>query len=196
MSSAANPLLKPLSMADACLTCLPAQFTTKTSYPFLAITSKPIKLHISCSSTSLFLPTSLLKRKNLSSPLISFVAQTSDWAQQDGENTLTEERKVEEGELNWENEEDGEIEATISDWESEGQEGGESGGEEDFVKGSEEESYPEPPEDAKIFVGNLPYDIDSEKLAQLFDQAGVVEVAEVKFFNLIVQVLLVSFKFT
>ncbi|TKW11714.1 hypothetical protein SEVIR_6G251100v4 [Setaria viridis] len=37
----------------------------------------------------------------------------------------------------------------------------------------------EPPEEAKVYVGNLPYDLDSEGLAQLFDQAGVVEVAEV-----------------
>ncbi|XP_042064570.1 28 kDa ribonucleoprotein, chloroplastic-like isoform X2 [Salvia splendens] len=33
-------------------------------------------------------------------------------------------------------------------------------------------------EEAKLFVGNLPYDIDSEKLAQLFYQAGVVEISE------------------
>ncbi|NP_001149184.1 uncharacterized protein LOC100282806 [Zea mays] len=37
----------------------------------------------------------------------------------------------------------------------------------------------EPPEEAKVYVGNLPYDVDSEGLAQIFDQAGVVEVAEV-----------------
>lgn len=37
----------------------------------------------------------------------------------------------------------------------------------------------EPPEEAKIFVGNLPYDVDSEQLAQLFQQAGVVEISEV-----------------
>ncbi|KAJ0564053.1 putative RNA recognition motif domain, nucleotide-binding alpha-beta plait domain superfamily [Helianthus annuus] len=43
----------------------------------------------------------------------------------------------------------------------------------------EEESYSEPPEDAKIFVGNLPYDLDSEKLAELFSSSGVVEIAEV-----------------
>lgn len=42
-----------------------------------------------------------------------------------------------------------------------------------------EESYSEPPEEAKVFVGGLPFEIDSEKLAQLFDQAGVVEIAEV-----------------
>lgn len=46
-------------------------------------------------------------------------------------------------------------------------------------EGEGEEEYPEPPEDAKLFVGNLPYDFDSEKLAQLFEQAGVVEIAEV-----------------
>lgn len=39
--------------------------------------------------------------------------------------------------------------------------------------------FSEPPEEAKIFIGNLPYDVDSEKLAQLFEQAGVVEIAEV-----------------
>nr|P19682.1 RecName: Full=28 kDa ribonucleoprotein, chloroplastic; Short=28RNP; Flags: Precursor [Nicotiana sylvestris]pir/S12109/ ribonucleoprotein, 28K, precursor - common tobacco [Nicotiana tabacum]CAA37880.1 unnamed protein product [Nicotiana sylvestris] len=43
----------------------------------------------------------------------------------------------------------------------------------------ETEEYQEPSEDAKLFVGNLPYDIDSEGLAQLFQQAGVVEIAEV-----------------
>lgn len=43
----------------------------------------------------------------------------------------------------------------------------------------EEEGYPEPPEEAKLFVGNLPFDIDSEKLAQMFERAGVVEISEV-----------------
>lgn len=42
-----------------------------------------------------------------------------------------------------------------------------------------EEEYQEPPEEAKLFVGNLPYDVDSERLAGLFEQAGVVEIAEV-----------------
>ena len=51
-----------------------------------------------------------------------------------------------------------------------------SGGEEGYAA-------TEPPEEAKIYVGNLPYDVDSERLAQLFDQAGVVEVAEVSLPN-------------
>ena len=42
----------------------------------------------------------------------------------------------------------------------------------------------EPPEEAKLFVGNLPYDVDSQKLAELFEQVGTVEVAEVKFLAL------------
>ncbi|KAG0542836.1 hypothetical protein BDA96_02G138200 [Sorghum bicolor] len=47
------------------------------------------------------------------------------------------------------------------------------------VEDEEVGEYVEPPEEAKVYVGNLPYDVDSERLAQLFEQAGVVEVAEV-----------------
>ncbi|XP_059289337.1 28 kDa ribonucleoprotein, chloroplastic-like [Lycium barbarum] len=58
----------------------------------------------------------------------------------------------------------------------------EGGGEQEEVVVDDEgevEEYQEPSEDAKLFVGNLPYEIDSEGLAQLFQQAGVVEIAEV-----------------
>ncbi|CAH1430408.1 unnamed protein product [Lactuca virosa] len=54
--------------------------------------------------------------------------------------------------------------------------------EEDATNEEEEEeaeSYSEPPEEAKLFVGNLPYDFDSEKLANLFNSAGVVDIAEI-----------------
>nr|ACJ84773.1 unknown [Medicago truncatula] len=44
---------------------------------------------------------------------------------------------------------------------------------------SAEGYFVEPPEDAKLFVGNFPFDVDSEKLAMLFGQAGTVEIAEV-----------------
>jgi len=44
-----------------------------------------------------------------------------------------------------------------------------------------EEEYSEPSEDAKLFVGNLPFDVDSEKLAHLFEQAGIVEIAEIVY---------------
>lgn len=56
---------------------------------------------------------------------------------------------------------------------------GESSTEGGFEESETEEGFVEPPEDAKIFVGNLPYDVDSQKLAMLFEQAGTVEIAEV-----------------
>uniref|UniRef100_A0A2P2IWS3 RRM domain-containing protein n=1 Tax=Rhizophora mucronata TaxID=61149 RepID=A0A2P2IWS3_RHIMU len=37
----------------------------------------------------------------------------------------------------------------------------------------------EPVQEARVYVGNLPYAVDSEGLAQLFNQAGIVETAEV-----------------
>ena len=97
------------------------------------------------------------------------MAQTSDWAQQ--------EEEEEEGGLTWDSEGGEEIEASGSEeaWEGEVGEDGEEG------EGNED-TFSEPPEEAKLFVGNLSYDIDSEKLAQLFDEAGVVEIAEVKFY--------------
>ena len=45
---------------------------------------------------------------------------------------------------------------------------------------SEGGDFPEPPEEAKLFVGNLAYDVDSQALAMLFEQAGTVEIAEVE----------------
>ncbi|CAL9075949.1 unnamed protein product [Musa textilis] len=82
-------------------------------------------------------------------PLPPFVAQTSGWTLQEEE----EENELEDGGFGLE-----------------GLEGETADG---------VEPYGEPAEEAKLFVGNLPYDMDSEKLAQLFDRAGVVEVAEV-----------------
>ncbi|XP_056862110.1 31 kDa ribonucleoprotein, chloroplastic-like isoform X1 [Raphanus sativus] len=40
---------------------------------------------------------------------------------------------------------------------------------------------PEPPEEAKLFVGNLAYDVESQALAMLFEQAGTVHHALLKF---------------
>uniref|UniRef100_A0A5B7B478 RRM domain-containing protein n=1 Tax=Davidia involucrata TaxID=16924 RepID=A0A5B7B478_DAVIN len=187
MSCAAKPIFKPLSMANGCLVSLPTIFSSRISYSYLSIPSKPIKLHLSCSYSS-SLPASLsLKKKTHSSTTVTFVAQTSDWAQQDDKTAIIEEE--EEEEVSWENQEVDDTEARISDWEGVGEgeeeEGAieaigdatESGGEDGFVEA--EESYPEPSEDAKVFVGNLPYDVDSEKLAQLLEQAGIVEIAEV-----------------
>ncbi|XP_010250975.1 PREDICTED: 28 kDa ribonucleoprotein, chloroplastic-like [Nelumbo nucifera] len=182
MASVTTSLVKPLSMADGCLSSISTLFIPKASHHFLSLPSKPIKfLHLSCSSSSLPFPSCVsLRKKFSSSNVIALVAQTSDWAQQEEENEIEEEG------LNWENQEGEETEALLSDWEGEAddsatEESGVEDGAESGVDGFVEEtvSYPEPPEEAKLFVGNLPYDLDSEKLAQLFDQAGIVEVAEV-----------------
>lgn len=85
-------------------------------------------------------------------------------AQQDDDSTLVLDDQQQDGE-------------SFLDFEASG-----DAGESDEAEGeaeAEAEEYQEPPEDAKLFVGNLPYDIDSEGLAQLFQQAGVVEIAEV-----------------
>jgi hypothetical protein len=50
-----------------------------------------------------------------------------------------------------------------------------------------EMDYPtvvEPPEEAKVYIGNLPYDVDSKGLALLFKQASVFEIAEVRVLSL------------
>lgn len=125
--------------------------------------------------------------------VVSLVSRTSDWARQEEE---VEESAEGEEELEWEGENkkfgllDGEgPEDGVSEWEGENQEGAEGVGEvtaegdgsenEGFLEGVEDDSFAEPPEEAKLFVGNLPYDVDSEKLAHLFERAGIVEVAEV-----------------
>ena len=81
--------------------------------------------------------------------------------------------------VTWENEEVEGPDAQASDWESEGEGAVTEAISDDGVVDDGEDSYSEPPEEAKVFVGNLPYDVDSERLARLFEQAGVVEIAEV-----------------
>ncbi|CAN6575043.1 unnamed protein product [Malus baccata var. baccata] len=151
MASATAALLKPLSSSETCLAAVPpALFALQNQYPILSLPSKPTKLsQISCSFTPSL--SSFLSLKHKSLPLLR-VAQTSDWAQ---EEELKEEA------------------------ESAEEEGAEESSGDGVLAVGEEEYYPEPPEEAKLFVGNLPYDVDSEKLANLFNDAGVVEIAEV-----------------
>ncbi|KAJ4961465.1 hypothetical protein NE237_021375 [Protea cynaroides] len=164
MASASTHLFKPLSKTDGCLTSPSNLFATKAACPFISLPAKPINLlHLTCSSSSSFPSWLSLKKKISPSTGIALVASTSDWPQQE------EKSEVEE------------TEARVSNWEVEGEEevteGVSAGG--GFVEEEGEEAYTEPPEEAKLFVGNLPFDIDSEKLAKLFDQAGVVEISEV-----------------
>uniref|UniRef100_A0A2N9IMA5 RRM domain-containing protein n=1 Tax=Fagus sylvatica TaxID=28930 RepID=A0A2N9IMA5_FAGSY len=156
-------------MAESCLISTPTFFTTKNQYPFLSLPSKPIKLtHLSVLSSPSFPSWVSLKNKSSTFHVVPLVAQTSDWAQQEEEG---EQNQVEKG-FSWENQGSEETVASAAT-----DDGEEISG--DGVLGGSEEFYPEPPEEAKLFVGNLPYDIDSEKLAEFFNEAGVVEIAEV-----------------
>ncbi|RDX74639.1 RNA-binding protein CP31B, chloroplastic, partial [Mucuna pruriens] len=136
--------LKSLTMAESCLLSSPSSLLyTKTKSLLFSPPSKPLTLQFSRLNSSPSLSLSLAARTHRS-PVLTLVAQTSDWAQQ--EQGLAE---TEEGLSNWEPNTD------------------------------EDEGFIEPPEEAKLFVGNLPYDVDSQKLAMLFEQAGTVEIAEV-----------------
>ncbi|KAF9667949.1 hypothetical protein SADUNF_Sadunf15G0076200 [Salix dunnii] len=174
MYATASSTLKPLLMAETCICSIPSIFTSKPPLKPLPILQRPVKLQLSYSHS---LSTFSVKHKTHLSLTTPFVAQTSDWAQQQEENnTTTTLAESEQGDSIWENEESNDFEGKVSDWEAEGEDAAAS--ETEAVRG-DEEGFVEPPEEAKIYVGNLPYDVTSEKLAMLFDQAGTVEIAEV-----------------
>ncbi|MBA0757221.1 hypothetical protein Gotri_020331 [Gossypium trilobum] len=161
-----SSITKPISMADSCcLVCIPSLFITCSKSPsILSFPPKRINLLLSSSHSSTSLT---LKTKTHFSSLVSFVAQTSDWAQQEEENDAT---------ITIDDEESG-IEAKWENDESDGPEGEDAVFEEQ--SGDSEEEGSEPSEEAKLFVGNLPSDVDSQSLAMLFEKAGTVEIAEV-----------------
>ncbi|XP_073036172.1 28 kDa ribonucleoprotein, chloroplastic-like [Primulina eburnea] len=158
------------------LVTVPARFTmskASCSYPYLSVTFKPVKSHFSsscCSSSSISFHSIFAMSKKETLLRVSVMS-----GQQEGNNpaVLEEERGEEEevlqGIVNWDmseneavgEESDGVVEAV-----------GDAGEDDGYVE-------VEPPEEAKVFVANLPYDVDSEKLAQIFEQAGVVEISEV-----------------
>ncbi|CAN0891356.1 RNA-binding protein CP31B, chloroplastic, partial [Linum grandiflorum] len=142
------------SMAESCFLSSHSLFTTpRTPLLSLSIPSRPLKLHLLSQSFSLK-PTVVTHFPSL----IPFVSQTSDWAQQDEQT------------------------ATVADAGEEEEEDEPVAGESyDEEEDDDDEGFlPQvPPEDAKVFVGGLPFDVDSEKLAMLFEQAGIVEIAEV-----------------
>ena len=43
----------------------------------------------------------------------------------------------------------------------------------------EDHDYPPLPKGTKLYVGNIPFDIDSEGLAKMFDESGVFKMVEV-----------------
>ncbi|XP_074287858.1 28 kDa ribonucleoprotein, chloroplastic-like [Silene latifolia] len=143
---------------------------TTTTNPFLKTLAISITTPSLQKPTSLFLPKSLfftkptkqftlsLQKSTIFAPL--FVAQTSDWEQESSTNAVLDEEEEEEEEaaVSWDMPQD------VSEPEASGFE--------------TEDGFSQPPEDAKLYVGNLPYDVDSEKLANMFDGAGGVEIAE------------------
>jgi nucleolin len=149
--SATSQVFKPLSITDSRLRSAPS---LETAFSYLLVAQKPSKLRLHCSH-------SLPLRRKLRSPssLVTLAAQ-SDWAQPEDDNTVATIEQDEEPQ-----------------W---GVAGSESSAEGGFVE-KDEEPTSEPSEEAKLFVGNLPYDVDSQKLAELFEQAGVVEIAEVVY---------------
>ncbi|KAL1201232.1 31 kDa ribonucleoprotein [Cardamine amara subsp. amara] len=156
-SSIVTSSLKPLAMADSCSSTLfsshPSISTissSRTHSPNFSLLTGRINLPLSFSHFSLSLK---IKTHLKKSPFVSFVAQTSDWAEEEDEEGDVSEGDASEGDAS-----EGDV--------SEG----------DVSEGG---SFPEPPEEAKLFVGNLAYDIDSQALAMLFNQAGTVEIAEV-----------------
>ncbi|KAL2962084.1 hypothetical protein AAZX31_17G121700 [Glycine max] len=151
LSLSTVPAFNSLTMAESCLLSLPSLFYAKNKTLSLSIPTNPLNLQFPCSNSSLFPLTTKTTRH---SSLLTFVAQTSGWA-----------KEGEEEEAAWENQGD-------TAW------GTEEGGD-DIEDGGEGGFAEEEAEEVKIFVGNLPFDFDSEKLASLFEQAGTVEVAEV-----------------
>ncbi|KAL6524553.1 hypothetical protein OROHE_016224 [Orobanche hederae] len=156
MSLAAKTIANPTLMAANVIPSSAASLFTisKVSYshPCLSIPFKPLKFHLSCSySSSLSLTNSLsLKKKE---PL-SRVSVISAQQEENSPVVLEDQGQEFEGNFNWD----------VSGDDDEGQ---------------ESDGYVEPSEEAKVYVGNLPYDVDSEKLAKIFEKAGIVEVAEI-----------------
>ncbi|KAK7411066.1 hypothetical protein VNO78_02434 [Psophocarpus tetragonolobus] len=141
--------LSPITMAESCLLSSHSSLFHNVTKPLLfSPPSKPLTLHFPCLNPSSYLS---LSTRTHRSPVLPLVAQTSDWAQQEEDDTDTL---------------PDETQAGLSDWEPNGEV-------------PEDDAFIEPPEEAKLFVGNLPYDVDSQKLAMLFEQAGTVEIAEV-----------------
>ncbi|KAG8383032.1 hypothetical protein BUALT_Bualt05G0142100 [Buddleja alternifolia] len=52
----------------------------------------------------------------------------------------------------------------------------------------DEDSAVEPAEEARLFVGNLPYQVDNEELGEVFDVARLVQTAEAYVGNLPLEV--------
>ncbi|CAA7037295.1 unnamed protein product [Microthlaspi erraticum] len=190
-SSIVTSSLKPLAMADSSSSTIfshPSISTicsSRTRSSNFALLSGRTNLPLSFSRFSLSLKTKTHLKK---SPFVSFAAETSGWTDEEGgeesvggASVAVEENEPEVEENEPEAEENEPIvdenEPIVDENEPEVEESEpEVDGEGDVSEGGD---FPEPPEEAKLFVGNLSYDVDSQALAMLFEQAGTVEIAEV-----------------
>lgn len=164
---------KPLSMATFLLSSSPSIFPAKT-HQHISLPFKPINLHLSSSSS--FKPFSIQNKPHFPRTVTFVTSQEEDNTlvlQPDEQPTWENENLEPEPADSADDDETNDDTGVVSEWGNETSETEDSGPVETEVFD----------EDAKIFVGNLPYNVDSEQLAQLFQQAGVVEISEVKFIN-------------
>ncbi|KAJ8429430.1 hypothetical protein Cgig2_015719 [Carnegiea gigantea] len=165
MTTAANPFSKTLPISNTCSATslhIPSIFNLKSL--FLSISWKPNKLPLSLSLSSPQISSFSLQKPTLSSRLISCVSQASGWGQEGPSAVLDEQGSDPDG-TNW-----GAQDFGVGDSEGEVS---------DVGPEDDGEGFREPPGNAKLYVGNLPFDVDGEKLARTFEGAGIVEVAEV-----------------
>ncbi|KAL8041847.1 hypothetical protein ABFX02_09G010600 [Erythranthe guttata] len=152
MSFVAKPALKPASMAtNGCFTSVPSLFTTsRASYSHPNLSIRFKPVQFQL-NCSYSSSISLPAFSSLKKKETLIRVSIVSALQEEGNPVLVEEQEEGfQGNFNW---------------------GAASGTENDVVA--------EPSEEAKVYVGNLPYDVDSDKLAKLFEDAGVVEIAEI-----------------
>ncbi|CAH9109879.1 unnamed protein product [Cuscuta epithymum] len=173
MHSTFSPVMNsPALPQNSCLISVPSYLPTAAKSQYLSLASRPSKLHLSCSPLSSPLSFRRVQPKPHLRSLISAIA-----SQQEEDNAiLLDEQDPDEDEdfieafnSEGEGEEDGILEASGD------------AGESDDMFGEDAGGCAEPPEDAKLFVGNLPFAVDHESLARIFQQAGTVEIAEVVY---------------
>ncbi|GAB2289440.1 hypothetical protein Dimus_023749 [Dionaea muscipula] len=174
MAATIKPMSQTLQSSNLTFTSLHTTFSSRGLSPCLSIPSKPIKRHLSLSLSTPRFSYLFIQKKPFSSTTVSHVAAQGE--QGEANTALQDIEGVGEGELEWGGQGVDGAQASLSDWESSGVDDGVVG--EGEAEGGDF-SRPRPTEELKLFVGNLPYDVDSEQLAQLFEPAGIVEVAEV-----------------
>lgn len=177
---AAKPVLKALTMADLCRLSFPSLISFKTKLPYSSASFQPNR---SCCpfAPSIVLPSFVMCSKARFSSIHTFVGQTSDWAQQQQETEGEGYTDDEQGVLLDDDDDFGEILEGVSEEDDDAAEPVEVSEEDDEAEAADDGDYTEPSDEAKLFVGNLPYDLDSPQLAELFSQAGTVEIAEIIF---------------